>query len=60
MRAPVPEARSLVAAGRIEQSLAVFSAALELWRGPVLSDFQYDAFAQAEIARLGELRAAAL
>jgi DNA-binding SARP family transcriptional activator len=56
----IAEARSLVAAGRMEQSLAVFSAALELWRGPVLSDFRYDAFAQAEIARLGELRAAAL
>jgi DNA-binding SARP family transcriptional activator len=56
----IAEARSLVAAGRIEESLAAFSAALELWRGTVLSDFQYDAFAQAEIARLGELRAAAL
>ena len=30
--------------------------ALELWRGPALADFAYDPFAQAEIARLEELR----
>jgi YVTN family beta-propeller protein len=30
--------------------------ALALWRGPPLSGFEYDAFAQAEIARLDELR----
>ena len=30
--------------------------ALELWRGPALADFCYDPFAQAEIARLEELR----
>lgn len=30
--------------------------ALELWRGPALADFPYDPFAQAEIARLEELR----
>ena len=53
------EARSLVA-GRPEQALAALSGALELWRGDVLADFQYDAFAQGEIARLGELRAALL
>jgi DNA-binding SARP family transcriptional activator/tetratricopeptide (TPR) repeat protein len=34
--------------------------ALELWRGPVLGDFAYDPFAQAEIARLEELRLDAL
>src|SRR5713226_7722452 len=34
--------------------------ALGLWRGPALADFQYDAWAQAEIARLTELRIAAL
>ena len=34
--------------------------ALELWRGPVLADFAYDPFAQAEIARLEELRLDAL
>ncbi len=34
--------------------------ALELWRGPALVDFTYDPFAQAEIARLEELRLEAL
>ena len=30
--------------------------ALELWRGPPLEEFGYEAFAQSEIGRLGELR----
>ena len=34
--------------------------ALSLWRGPPLGDLRYEAFAQAEIARLEELRASAL
>ena len=34
--------------------------ALSLWRGPALCDFAYDSFAQGEIARLDELRLAAL
>jgi DNA-binding SARP family transcriptional activator len=34
--------------------------ALSLWRGPALADFIYEPFAQAEIARLEELRIAAL
>jgi DNA-binding SARP family transcriptional activator/DNA-binding beta-propeller fold protein YncE len=33
---------------------------LALWRGPPLADFTYEPFAQAEIARLDELRLAAL
>jgi DNA-binding SARP family transcriptional activator/tetratricopeptide (TPR) repeat protein len=33
--------------------------ALALWRGPALDDVSFEAFAQAEIARLEELRAAA-
>ncbi|MBV9466165.1 MAG: winged helix-turn-helix domain-containing protein, partial [Solirubrobacterales bacterium] len=56
----IAEGRSLVVAGRMEQALAAFSAALGLWRGPTLSDFQYEGFAQAGITRLSELRAAAL
>src|SRR6476659_1407615 len=52
--------RRLLAAGRPDQALAALSGAVELWRGDVLADFQYDAFAQGEIARLGELRAAVL
>ena len=34
--------------------------ALALWRGPALADLAYEPFAQAEIARLEELRLAAL
>jgi DNA-binding SARP family transcriptional activator len=34
--------------------------ALALWRGPALADFAYESFAQAEIARLEELRLDAL
>jgi predicted ATPase/DNA-binding SARP family transcriptional activator len=56
----IGEGRSLLAAGRPDQALAALSRAVELWRGDVLADFQYDAFAQGEIARLGELRAALL
>ncbi len=36
------------------------SSALALWRGDPLSDFAYEPFAQSEIARLEELRLAAL
>jgi len=54
----IGEGRSLLAAGRADQALAALSGAVELWRGDVLADFQYDAFAQGEIARLRELRAA--
>jgi predicted ATPase/DNA-binding SARP family transcriptional activator len=56
----IGEGRSLLAAGRPDQALAALNGAVELWRGDVLADFQYDAFAQGEIARLGELRAAVL
>ena len=34
--------------------------ALSLWRGPALADFAYEPFAQAEIARLEDLRLTAL
>ena len=37
-----------------------FEAALSLWRGPALSQFGYQRFAQTEIARLEELRHACL
>ncbi|MGO9971618.1 MAG: AfsR/SARP family transcriptional regulator [Solirubrobacteraceae bacterium] len=56
----IGEGRLLLAAGRPDQALAALSGAVELWRGDVLADFQYEAFAQGEIARLGELRAAVL
>jgi DNA-binding SARP family transcriptional activator len=35
-------------------------AGLRLWRGPALADFSYESFAQSEIARLDEVRTAAL
>jgi DNA-binding SARP family transcriptional activator len=34
--------------------------ALSLWRGPPLADFAYEPFAQTDIARLEEFRAAVL
>jgi len=39
---------------------AVLREALSLWRGAPLADFAYEAFAQAEIARLEELRLGAI
>ena len=39
-----------------EAAASTLRAALDLWRGPALADFAYDPFAQAEIARLEELR----
>jgi predicted ATPase/DNA-binding SARP family transcriptional activator len=42
------------------QATALLREALALWRGPPLADFAFDSFAQAEIARLEELRLAAL
>jgi DNA-binding SARP family transcriptional activator len=43
-----------------EQAAAKLRESLELWRGPPLSDLGYEQFAQADIARLEELRLAAL
>jgi YVTN family beta-propeller protein len=55
--------QSLLAAGRSALTAAdpdtasrALREALALWRGPPLADFTYESFAQAEIARLGELR----
>ena len=43
-----------------EQAAELAAAGLALWRGPALADFAYEPFAQAEIARLEELRWEAL
>ena len=58
---------SLVAEGRralrnrdARTAVARLRGALELWRGRPLADFAYEPFAQAEIARLEELRLAAI
>ncbi len=56
----VDEARSRNAAGEAGPALQALEEALALWRGPPLADLAYDDFAQAEIARLEELRLAAL
>src|SRR5919204_1193315 len=49
-----------LADGRPADAAARLRDALELWRGPPLVDFTYEAFAQDEIARLEELRLVAL
>jgi DNA-binding SARP family transcriptional activator len=53
VRELVAEAR---AAASPEDRAAKLHEALELWRGPPLAEFAFDAFAQPEIARLEELR----
>ena len=45
-----------LAEGRARDAAAVLSEALSLWRGPPLADFTYESWAQAEIARLENLR----
>ncbi|MBA3262957.1 MAG: winged helix-turn-helix domain-containing protein [Thermoleophilaceae bacterium] len=55
------EARSArTAAGGPRAASELLGEALSLWRGPALADFVYEPFAQAEIARLEELRVATL
>jgi DNA-binding SARP family transcriptional activator len=46
---------ALVSGGAAEAA-ETLRQALSLWRGPALADFRFDPFAQAEIARLEELR----
>jgi DNA-binding SARP family transcriptional activator len=43
-----------------EEAAALLREALALWRGAPLADLEYEAFAQAEISRLDELRLAVL
>ena len=54
------EGRGALAAGNPARAATQLAAALGLWRGSALSDFRYESFAQAEIARLEEMRLAAL
>jgi predicted ATPase/DNA-binding SARP family transcriptional activator len=56
----VQEARGLIAAGSFESAVEKLGEALALCRGGALSDFGNEEFAQAEIARLSELRVVAL
>jgi DNA-binding SARP family transcriptional activator/trans-aconitate methyltransferase len=54
------EGRRALAAGRPERAAARLRAALEEWRGPALADVALEPFAPSEVARLEELRAAAV
>jgi DNA-binding SARP family transcriptional activator len=50
------QGRQALADGAAAEAADTLGLALELWRGPALADFRYEPFAQAEIARLDELR----
>jgi DNA-binding SARP family transcriptional activator len=56
----VDEGRSLLARGLAADASQRLRDALSLWRGPALADFAYESFAQAAIARLEEIRLAAV
>lgn len=56
----VAEGRRALEEGDLDRAAETLRAALALWRGPALADFAYEPFAQAEIARLEEVRLAAL
>jgi predicted ATPase/DNA-binding SARP family transcriptional activator len=56
----IAEGRTQLATGRPEQAASAFESALSLWRGAPLADLAYEPFAQPEIARLEDLRVAAL
>jgi DNA-binding SARP family transcriptional activator len=56
----VDEGRSLLARGLPADASERLREALSLWRGPPLADFAYESFAQTAIARLEEIRLAAL
>jgi len=59
-RGLVEEGERLARAGNAAPAASTLRDALALWHGPPLADFAYEPFAQAEIARLNELRLAAL
>src|SRR6516164_8789177 len=56
----VAKGRGALERGDALTAAAVLRDALRVWRGPALSDFAYEPFAQAEITRLEEARLAAL
>jgi predicted ATPase/DNA-binding SARP family transcriptional activator len=56
----VDEGRSLLRRGLAAEASQRLSEALSLWRGPALADFGYESFAQPAIARIEEIRLAAL
>ncbi|MEP6909503.1 MAG: BTAD domain-containing putative transcriptional regulator [Actinomycetota bacterium] len=54
------EGREALHSGDPGRTADVLRDALKLWRGPALSDFAYESFAQSEIARLEDRRLVAL
>jgi DNA-binding SARP family transcriptional activator len=56
----VDEGRSLLARDLPADASERLRDALSLWRGPALADFAYESFAQTAIARLEEIRLAAV
>jgi DNA-binding SARP family transcriptional activator/class 3 adenylate cyclase len=54
------EGRAALDAGHPEAALSPLEQALSLWRGPALADLAYEPCVQGEIARLEDLRAAAI
>jgi DNA-binding SARP family transcriptional activator len=56
----VDEGRGLRGRGLQTEASQRLREALSLWRGPALADFAYESFAQAAIARLEEIRLAAI
>ena len=56
----VEEGAGAISRGDWELGSGRLRDALSLWRGPPLSDFRYDSFAQAEIARMEELHVGAV
>jgi DNA-binding SARP family transcriptional activator len=54
------EGRALLLEGEPARASALLQEALALWRGPALADLAYENSVQAEIARLEDLRLAAL
>jgi len=54
------EARSELAAQHPERAASTLEEALSLWRGEPLADLAYEPFAHREVARLADLRVAAL
>jgi DNA-binding SARP family transcriptional activator len=56
----VAEARAAANAGRADEAALGLRDALALWRGPPLADLSFESSLQADIARLEELRIAAL
>ena len=56
----IGQARAARVGGDAAAARRLLDDALGLWRGPALADVEFDSFAQTEIARLEELRVAAL